>query len=48
MAHESFENEEIAQLMNQNFVNIKVDREERPDLDAYYQQALSLLGRQGG
>jgi uncharacterized protein YyaL (SSP411 family) len=48
MAHESFENEEIAQLMNSLFVNIKVDREERPDLDAIYQAALSLLGQQGG
>ena len=37
MAHESFENPEIAALMNELFVNIKVDREERPDLDAIYQ-----------
>ena len=48
MAHESFENDEIAALMNRLFVNIKVDREERPDLDAIYQAALSLLGQQGG
>ncbi len=48
MAHESFENPEIAGLMNENFVNIKVDREERPDLDAIYQAALALLGQQGG
>ncbi|HEX3882783.1 MAG TPA: thioredoxin domain-containing protein [Stellaceae bacterium] len=48
MAHESFENPEIAAAMNENFVNIKVDREERPDLDAIYQHALSLLGEQGG
>ena len=48
MAHESFENDEIAGLMNRLFVNIKVDREERPDLDAIYQAALSLLGQQGG
>ncbi|MEA2783081.1 MAG: uncharacterized protein QOK29_4625 [Rhodospirillaceae bacterium] len=48
MAHESFENEEIAGLMNEQFVNIKVDREERPDLDAIYQAALALLGQQGG
>ena len=48
MAHESFENPEIAALMNTLFVNIKVDREERPDLDAIYQQALALLGQQGG
>src|SRR5439155_257439 len=33
MAHESFENEEVAQIMNENFINIKVDREERPDID---------------
>ncbi|MDE0045302.1 MAG: thioredoxin domain-containing protein, partial [bacterium] len=48
MAHESFENEEIAGVMNDLFVNIKVDREERPDIDAIYQSALQLLGQQGG
>src|SRR5580658_7111467 len=48
MAHESFENPAIAGLMNDLFVNIKVDREERPDLDAIYQHALALLGEQGG
>ncbi|MDF2095585.1 thioredoxin domain-containing protein [Aquibaculum arenosum] len=48
MAHESFENPEIAELMNAHFVNIKLDREERPDLDHLYQQALALLGEQGG
>ena len=48
MAHESFENPEIAGLMNELFVNIKVDREERPDLDNIYQHALALLGEQGG
>ncbi len=48
MAHESFENEEIAALMNSHFINIKVDREERPDLDTIYQTALALLGEQGG
>lgn len=48
MAHESFENPAIAGLMNKLFINIKVDREERPDLDHIYQQALSLLGQQGG
>jgi len=48
MAHESFEDDEIAALMNERFVNIKIDREERPDLDQIYQQALSLLGQQGG
>ncbi|HVJ35518.1 MAG TPA: thioredoxin domain-containing protein [Terriglobia bacterium] len=48
MAHESFENPTIAQQMNEHFINIKVDREERPDLDTIYQQALALLGQQGG
>src|SRR6058998_2520419 len=48
MAHESFENPEIAALMNDLFVNIKVDREERPDLDAIYMNALHLMGEQGG
>jgi len=48
MAHESFENPAIAALMNEHFVNIKVDREERPDLDQLYQHALALLGQQGG
>jgi uncharacterized protein YyaL (SSP411 family) len=48
MAHESFEDEGIAALMNTLFVNIKIDREERPDLDTIYQQALALLGQQGG
>ncbi len=48
MAQESFENPEIAGLMNELFVNIKVDREERPDLDSIYQHALALLGEQGG
>ncbi|HEU4617673.1 MAG TPA: thioredoxin domain-containing protein, partial [Gammaproteobacteria bacterium] len=49
MAHESFEDEETAALMNQLFVNIKVDREERPDLDRIYQTAHQLYtGRAGG
>src|SRR5215472_348396 len=48
MAHESFEDPATAALMNELFVNIKVDREERPDLDAIYQYALALLGEQGG
>jgi uncharacterized protein len=48
MAHESFENSQIAKRMNELFVNIKVDREERPDLDAIYQHALALMGEQGG
>lgn len=48
MAHESFEDEATAKLMNQLFVNIKVDREERPDIDQIYMQALHHLGEQGG
>ena len=49
MAHESFENVEIAKLMNQHFINIKVDREERPDLDEIYQKSAQVfLGRGGG
>ena len=48
MAHESFEDEKIAGVMNELFVNIKVDREERPDLDTIYQSALAMLGQQGG
>jgi uncharacterized protein len=49
MAHESFEDEATAAVMNQRFVNIKVDREERPDLDRLYQLAQQMLtGRAGG
>ena len=48
MAHESFENPEIAALMNELFVNIKIDREERPDIDHIYMSALHALGQQGG
>ncbi len=48
MAHESFENRDIAALMNAHFVNIKVDREERPDLDHIYMSALQEMGEQGG
>jgi uncharacterized protein len=48
MAHESFEDPATARVMNELYVNIKVDREERPDLDAIYQHALALLGEQGG
>ena len=48
MAHESFEDLETAQLMNERFVSVKVDREEMPDLDAIYQLALQLQGEHGG
>ncbi len=48
MAHESFEDPQVADLMNELFINIKVDREERPDIDAIYMHSLSLLGQPGG
>src|SRR6476661_2393769 len=48
MAHESFEDEATARVMNELFVSIKVDREERPDIDQIYMNALHLLGEQGG
>jgi uncharacterized protein YyaL (SSP411 family) len=48
MAHESFEDEEVAAAMNELFVNIKVDREERPDIDQVYMSALQALGEPGG
>lgn len=48
MAHESFEDEDVAALMNELYVNVKVDREERPDIDAIYMSALHHLGEQGG
>jgi uncharacterized protein len=48
MAHESFEDPETAALMNERFVNIKIDREERPDIDHLYMSALHALGEQGG
>ncbi len=48
MAHESFEDEETAELLNRLFINIKVDREERPDLDQIYQTAHTLLTRRSG
>src|SRR5437660_8006966 len=48
MAHESFEDEATARVMNELFVNIKVDREERPDIDQIYMSALHHLGEHGG
>ena len=48
MEHESFENEEVAELMNKNFICIKVDREERPDIDQIYMDAVQLLTGRGG
>lgn len=48
MAHESFEDPEVAKVMNALFVNVKVDREERPDIDQIYMAALGAMGQQGG
>ncbi|MGZ3416620.1 MAG: thioredoxin domain-containing protein [Polyangiales bacterium] len=48
MAHESFEDEATAAVMNELYVNVKVDREERPDLDQIYQLAVQIMGRNGG
>src|SRR5499433_1413954 len=48
MEHESFENPSIADVMNSNFVSIKVDREERPDLDQIYMTAVQMMTGQGG
>lgn len=47
MAHESFENLDIARLMNERFINVKVDRQERPDVDDIYQKVVQTMG-QGG
>jgi uncharacterized protein YyaL (SSP411 family) len=48
MEHESFEDEEVAKVMNYSFINIKVDREERPDIDAVYMKAVQLMTSRGG
>ena len=48
MAHESFENNDVAQIMNENFVNIKVDREERPDIDNVYMEVTQMMNDRGG
>jgi hypothetical protein len=48
MAHESFEDPDVAAVMNRHFVNIKVDREERPDIDQIYQSAHQMLAQRGG
>jgi len=48
MAHESFEDEEVAELMNKHFINIKIDREERPDIDQIYMDAAQILTGRGG
>ena len=48
MERESFENKEVADILNRAFVSIKVDREERPDLDAIYMEAVQMISGQGG
>ncbi len=48
MEHESFEDDEVAEIMNKHFVNIKVDREERPDVDQIYMTAVQLMTQRGG
>jgi hypothetical protein len=48
MAHEFFEDERVAQIMNEHFVNVKVDREERPDLDQIYMSAVQAMTGSGG
>lgn len=48
MEHDSFENEEVAALMNDHFIPVKVDREERPDIDSVYMQAVQLMTGKGG
>ena len=48
MEHECFEDEEVAEVMNKNFINIKVDREERPDIDQVYMNAVQLMTGRGG
>src|SRR5690625_4687587 len=48
MAHESFEDEEVAAILNENYVSIKVDREERPDIDGVYMKVCQMMTGQGG
>lgn len=48
MEHESFESDEVAEVMNKNYVNIKIDREERPDIDAVYMKAVQIMTGRGG
>src|SRR4051812_39057436 len=48
MAHECFEDDEVAAVMNSRFVNVKVDREERPDVDAVYMEAVQAVSGRGG
>ena len=48
MEHECFEDEQVAELMNKLFINVKVDREERPDVDQVYMSAVQLMSQKGG
>ncbi len=48
MEHESFEDPQVAELMNKHFVNVKIDREERPDVDMLYMTAVQLISGHGG
>ncbi|MBQ2247087.1 MAG: thioredoxin domain-containing protein, partial [Selenomonadales bacterium] len=48
MAHESFESEDIANVLNKHFISVKVDREERPDVDAFYMRACQTMTGRGG
>src|SRR3972149_11580785 len=48
MAKESFEDEEVVKILNENFINIKIDRDERPDIDRRYQLAVAAMGSGGG
>ena len=48
MAHESFENDKIAEILNQNYIAVKVDREERPDVDSVYMSVCQAMTGQGG
>ena len=48
MEHESFEDQEVAAIMNASYINIKVDREERPDVDAVYMKAIQIMTGRGG
>ncbi len=48
MEHECFEDEEVAKMMNENFINIKIDREERPDVDQIYMDAIQMMSGNGG
>ena len=48
MEHESFEDEEVAKILNENFISIKVDREQRPDIDSIYMSVCQLMTQRGG